>query len=112
MNNSYGLSTSLISTATEILKESNGSKYEKYAKFDDMILVLGYGSVGQAIVPLILRHLHVNPSNITILEKDNHQDFFNKRHGDTKIKYVPDTEIVKENYEKILSRYLNRGALS
>lgn len=111
MKNSYGLSKSLISTASEILRESSGSKYEKYAKFDGMILVLGYGSVGQAIVPLILRHLKVNPSNITILEKDNHQEFFDKRHGDTKIKYVPDTEIVKENYEKILSRHVNRGGL-
>jgi len=85
-------------------------QYEKYAAFDGKILVLGYGSVGQAILPLILRHIEVNPENITVLEKDNHKSVFTKRHANTGIRYVR-KEIVKGNYKSELSKYVDSGGM-
>lgn len=111
MKNSYGLSQSLIEAAKQVLKESTGEKYKKYADFNNRILVLGYGSVGQAIVPLLLRHLNVKQENITILEKDDHQELFDKRHGNTKIKYIKNVNIVRSNYQKELSKHVRDGDL-
>ena len=59
-------------------KDFDKNKYEKYAKFDGKILIIGYGSVGQAILPVVLRHLVVDPKNITVLERDNHRQLFIK----------------------------------
>ena len=84
--------------------------YTKYASFKGRILVLGYGSVGQAIVPLLLRHLDVNPSSITILEKDDNKHVFKSRHENTGITYVQQ-EITKYNYKTELAKYVSSGGL-
>ena len=93
-----------------MLLEQITPKNKKYASFDGKILILGYGSVGQAILPLLLRHLNVRPENITVLEKDNHQKLFNARHGDSKIRYIR-TEILPSNYETELSKHVDAGGL-
>lgn len=92
----------------EYLITEQTKSFEKYANFDGRILILGYGSVGQAILPVLLRHLVVNPNNITILEKDNHKKIFIKRHAHTGIKYVR-KEILKNNYKTELSKYVGEG---
>lgn len=86
-------------------------KYNKYADFNGDILVLGYGSIGQPIVPLVLRHINVDPNKITVIEKDNHTELFNSRHKNTGIKYVPNLEVTAKNYEKVLSKYVSDGGL-
>ena len=86
------------------------STYKTYASFEGKILVLGYGSVGQAILPLILRHIDVNPKNITVLEKDNSKALFLKRHRSTGVKYVR-KHIVEDNYESELAKYVSSGGL-
>lgn len=85
-------------------------KNEKYESFYGKILILGYGSVGQAILPLILRHITVAPENITVLEKDDHKSIFISRHGNSKIKYVR-KEILPSNYESELSKYVDAGGM-
>lgn len=86
------------------------SDYEKYTSFNGRILILGYGSVGQAILSLILRHIHCDVSKITVLEKDNHKTLFLKRHAGSGIKYVR-KEIVQSNYKTELSKYVGNGDL-
>ena len=89
-------------------KDFDKNKYEKYAKFDGKILIIGYGSVGQAILPVVLRHLVVDPKNITVLERDNHRQLFIKRHGGSGVNYVRQ-EITSGNYKKELSKYVGEG---
>ena len=84
--------------------------HTKYASFNGRILILGYGSVGQAILPLILRHIDVNPALITVLEKDDHKYIFNERHKDSGIQYVK-KDIVKTNYKTELPKYVGPGGL-
>jgi homospermidine synthase len=38
---------------------------------DKRLLILGCGSIGQGVLPLILRHIDINPNQITILAADN-----------------------------------------
>ena len=41
--------------------------YKKYAVFKGRMLIVGFGSVGQGSLPLILRHIDINPEQITII---------------------------------------------
>ncbi len=42
----------------------------KYARLPGKLVIVGFGIVGQGVLPLILRHLEVNPSDISILTAD------------------------------------------
>jgi len=43
------------------------SEEKKYAKFAGRIVMVGFGSIGQGVLPLLLRHLEVAPEQITII---------------------------------------------
>ena len=45
--------------------------YEKVA-FDGRVVVLGYGSVGQCVLPAIPRHFEMPASRITVIEAADH----------------------------------------
>ncbi|STX29991.1 homospermidine synthase [Legionella beliardensis] len=69
------------------------------------ILILGFGSIGQAILPLLFRHLIFQPEQITIISKDNEglkiaQQFQVNFHHQT---------ITEENYYEILGGFLQEG---
>jgi homospermidine synthase len=44
------------------------SDYACYHRFGGRIVLLGHGSVGQAVLPLLLRHIDVAPRRITIVK--------------------------------------------
>jgi len=88
--------------------EFEKEKYQKHIDFYGKILIIGYGSVGQAILPVILRHIAVDPKNITVLERDNHRNIFIRRHSGAGCHYVR-KEILPGNYKKILSTYVGEG---
>ena len=81
-----------------------------YVNYNKSILILGYGCLGQGILPLLLRHISLDISKITVLEKDNNKDIFDTRHGDSNINYVR-LEITKENYKEELKKYVSPGGL-
>ena len=83
---------------------------QKYTSFTGKILILGYGSVGQAILPLVLRHIDVPSTNITVLEKDDGLERFKKRHNGSGVTYLR-TEILPENYREELAKYVGKGDL-
>jgi homospermidine synthase len=85
------------------------STKKKHVKFAGKILIIGCGSVSQCAVPLVLRHIDVNPKNVTIM------DFVDNRHrvrDSLKLgaKYVFD-RITKENYTVLLKEYVGPGDL-
>lgn len=83
----------------------------KYASFKNRILILGYGSVGQPILELIIRHIKVDPNKITVLEKDDHSELFNKRQKGSGVVYIPNKEITKSNYKTEFAKYAGDGDL-
>jgi homospermidine synthase len=88
-----------------ILREIVESKYVKYNK---KILILGYGSVGQCILPLIIKHIADSPKQITVLERGENQAKFKERNEGNGVKYVKKA-IVKDNLEETLSKYTEEG---
>ena len=40
---------------------------KKYVDFKGRMVMLGFGSIGQGVLPLIFRHIGIKPSQITII---------------------------------------------
>lgn len=79
---------------------------KKHTKFSGKILILGFGTIGQAILPLIVRHLELDSiRQITILTKDNGSKAIGQEFG-VNLEYL---SITRENYQDILSARLNKG---
>jgi homospermidine synthase len=80
----------------------------KYANFNGRLLLLGFGCVGQTMLPMFLRHIQCDPSKITVLERDNNLELFHKKYGDTGVKYVI-KEVLEDNLDQVLSQYVSNG---
>lgn len=83
---------------------------KKLAAFNGRLLILGFGGVGQTMLPMIMRHLLINPVKITVYEKDDHTNLFHKKYGNTGVNYIIN-EITKDNIESELSTYVGPGDL-
>jgi len=79
--------------------------YTKHAHLDSTLIMIGFGSIGQAALPLILRHLEIQPHQITIISADEHGWEIAREFG---ISFVLRT-LTEENYAEVLEPYLNKG---
>lgn len=86
----------------------NNAQYETLAEHHGRILILGFGSVGQPILPLILRHVKCDPAKITVLELGEYHKLFHERFASTGVKYVAE-RITEKNLSSTLSKYLGPG---
>lgn len=80
---------------------------QKLARPNGRIVILGYGSVGQAILELILQRFEIEPQNIVILDAIAHP-IFNARHANSGIQYIV-KRIDKHNMENVLTQLLSAG---
>lgn len=78
---------------------------KKHTKFSGKILIMGFGTIGQAILPLIIRHIDLSPEQITILTKNNGSEAIAQEFG-VNLEYL---SITRENYQSILSARLKNG---
>ena len=84
--------------------------HEKHVEWPEgkRILIIGYGSVGQAILPMIMRHLTSDTSLITVLEKGEHEKIFKKRNKGNGVTYVKH-EVVRKNLKATLEQHVGHG---
>ncbi|MGH6947007.1 MAG: saccharopine dehydrogenase NADP-binding domain-containing protein, partial [Kiloniellales bacterium] len=47
------------------------SQHKTYVGFDKRLVMLGCGSIGQGVLPLLLRHLGLEPEQITVIAADD-----------------------------------------
>jgi homospermidine synthase len=75
------------------------------AVFENKILILGFGSIGRAVLPLLFQYYNLAPSQIHILSKDKPGAVVAKEYG------VPFSEIAvtENNYQELLSSILKPG---
>jgi len=78
---------------------------KKHVKFDGRLVFIGFGSVGQGTLPLILRHIDMPRERITIVTSDNRGRQEAAHYG---IKFVINP-LKKDNYRKILDPLLKKG---
>jgi homospermidine synthase len=76
---------------------------KKYIKFEKKMLIVGFGAIGQAVLPLIFRHIDIKPEQITIVTKNENGVQVAKEYG-VHFQVMP---ITQENYLTILNEKLN-----
>jgi len=80
-------------------------KHVVHVEFPARILFVGFGSIGQGVLPLILRHIGITPERITIVTADDRGHEEAAKYG---IKFVKEP-LTRENYRRILNPLLGRG---
>jgi homospermidine synthase len=81
------------------------SKHEVHVKFAGKIVMVGFGSIGQGVLPLILRHIGTSADRITIVTAE---DKGNTEAHEFGVKFVK-TALNRENYRKVLEPLLGAG---
>jgi homospermidine synthase len=81
------------------------SSHEVHVKFAGSIVFVGFGSIGQGVLPLILRHIGTSADRITIVTAENagrpEADHFG-------VKFVK-TALTRDNYRQTLEPLLGPG---
>jgi homospermidine synthase len=73
--------------------------------FPGRILMIGFGSIGQGVLPLILRHIGIPPERITIVTAEDKGNEEAARYG---IKFIKE-RLTRESYRRVLDPLLGRG---
>lgn len=83
----------------------DSSAYPVHAEFNGNLLIVGFGSIGQGVLPLILRHIKIGRSRIKIIAADTlGEDIAKKESISHKVQ-----PLTKENYRAVLDEYLDKG---
>ncbi len=78
---------------------------KKHVSFSGRLLMLGAGSIGQGVLPLLLRHIDMPKENISILTSDTRGSAVAKSFGIAE----EILSITRNNYRDVLSARLKRG---
>ncbi len=81
------------------------SAHKVHVDFPGRILCVGFGSIGQGVLPLILRHVGIAPQRITIVTAEDLGRAEAEKYG---IRFVRE-RLTRENYRRVLEPLLGRG---
>jgi homospermidine synthase len=78
----------------------------KYLDFKGRMVMVGFGSIGQGVLPLIFRHIGIEPSQITIVTDEMRGgEEEARRYG---VKFVV-KRLTRANYRSTLAGLLGKG---
>jgi homospermidine synthase len=77
--------------------------------FEKRVLLLGCGAVGQCALPLLLKHLQVQPGNVTVMDFEDRTAAIQEWTAQG-VTFVRD-RVTRENLGSLLGRYLDAGDL-
>jgi homospermidine synthase len=80
-------------------------KHRKHLAFPGRMVIVGFGSLGQGILPLLLRHIDLDPRRITIITADERGREEAQEYGIT-FRLEP---VTRENHQGLLEPLLGRG---
>jgi homospermidine synthase len=81
------------------------SEYIRYAAFKGRMLIVGFGSIGQGSLPLLMRHVDIAPEQITIVTANESGREIAESLG---VRFINEP-ITRENYRAIYARHLGQG---
>ena len=81
------------------------TKNEVHVNFKGRIVFVGFGSIGQGILPLILRHIGTSAERITIVSADDAGHEEAEHYGVAFVK----TALTRDNYRRTLAPLLSAG---
>ena len=76
-----------------------------YANFTGRLVMIGFGTIGQGILPLILRHIAIDPSEITIVTAE---DWGGDEAASYGVRFVIQP-LTPKNYRRVLEPLVRRG---
>ena len=77
--------------------------------FNNKILIIGFGSVSQCTLPVLIDKIDVPLENITLIDFEDKSKAL-KKYTDQGLKYYRE-KITPENLDQVLSKYLDNGSL-
>ena len=77
----------------------------KHTAFSGRMVIVGFGSIGQGVLPLLLRHIEVRPDQITIITAEPRGDAVAAEYG---VRFV-ETALTEENFRTVLTPQLGAG---
>jgi homospermidine synthase len=81
------------------------SNAELQIDFPGQVVMIGCGSIGQGLLPLMLRHIRIPPGRITIVTADDRGRQTAEQFG---VKFVREA-LTRENYRRVLDKLVGRG---
>src|SRR5580658_802519 len=76
-----------------------------HARLDGRLVIVGFGSIGQGVLPLILRHIGIAPERITIVTAEPRGQEVAAEYG---IRFN-ETALTQDNYRAVLDPLLGAG---
>jgi homospermidine synthase len=77
----------------------------RYVNFSGRFVMVGFGSIGQGVLPLMLRHIGVTPGQITIVTAD---DAGKAEAAALGVEHI-EQPLTRDNYRDVLAPLLGRG---
>lgn len=81
------------------------SHNEVHVEFPGRIIIVGFGSIGQGVLPLILRHIAIPPERITVVTAE---DTGREEAAKYNIRFIREP-LTRENFRRVLDPVLGRG---
>jgi len=81
------------------------TSYPVHVVFPGRLVFVGFGSIGQGVLPLILRHVAIQPDQITIVTADEDGEKIAQEYGVRFVKHA----LTRGNYKTVLDPIVGRG---
>jgi len=81
------------------------SEHKVHVDFPGRILFVGFGSIGQGVLPLVLRHIGIAPQRLTIVSAEDRGREEAAKYG---VRFVQES-LTRENFRRVLEPLLGRG---
>jgi homospermidine synthase len=78
---------------------------KKHVALPGRLIIVGFGSIGQGVLPLLLRHLAIDPDQITIITAEPRGHEVATEYG---IRFIQ-TALTQSNYRAVLEPRLGKG---
>ncbi len=77
----------------------------KHVRFTGRVVIVGFGSIGQGVLPLILKHIDLDPRKITIVTAEERGHDVAREYG---IRFVNEA-VTRENIRRLLEPEIGAG---
>jgi homospermidine synthase len=77
----------------------------KHVRFTGRVVIVGFGSIGQGVLPLILRHIDLDPKKITIVTAEERGHDVAREYG---IRFIEEA-VTRDNIRRLLEPELAAG---
>ncbi|HYE50359.1 MAG TPA: saccharopine dehydrogenase C-terminal domain-containing protein [Azospirillaceae bacterium] len=81
------------------------SHSKKYVSLPGRLVIVGFGSIGQGVLPLILRHVEIEAERITIVTADDRGHAEADEYG---VRFIKEP-LTRDNYVRVIKPLLGKG---